>query len=793
MKRIQPSAYLFSLLCICLLLPLTLFFTACSGEPADQNSIRSVVLKDGTVTVEVSLTRGFLDSYTEGEVYLFELPSVYSTDAALSELDPIDRAKPKETMTFRIPAQDGVRSRLYSSYLVAAYDPATRHYTPLTTPMALSNPEAASDYTPPVPCGESSIKGLISDHPADAVRLGISHTVVEAPMEKLILSDWREGAVSYVYGGVTRYLDGAVLSELDETVRVYTAAGVRVYLRFTLGSPAGCDVPVGLYVPTYTSVSHPKDFAVDMSNVLAAGVMEGFFDFMADRYASPEDGALPVSSFIVGYRVNDSQTHNYAGDLSLDAYVTNYEKLTRVVHTAVKSHNPDGRVYISLDSRRTVGAGDAGWDVTAFLAAFRKESALRGDYDWHMACELYADTPALWEENTTADAAYYTVRNLGTLTDVLNGETYRTPGGEARRLIISGLAIPAESVPGVPSEEDANRQAASYAYAYMTCVQNGGVEALLYSQHTDPIGEGEEAPRCGLWTLRTYTTLTSVGVEWQILPAEQRPIYHVFQRIDTTEASSLSGGLTQIIGASYTKLESALAGKASPVTCLQGTGKLQAFEDSHKKAAALYTFDGGSLNGFGNAGNLTYLELADAETLGRVTLHARFDRDTLCDPMGLTVTLSATQLIGGKELLFDLFAGPLQSGSGSSAKPTVTLRLTRAAKGSVAEGDGAILYEATVGEVKGGSWQTAVFPIADFAACLDASDEVTLTLLLEYPPETAQNGATAHNLGLAGVYVTGTTAAAGIPAGAVIAAVLVLALAVAGVFLLLFLRKRRRP
>jgi hypothetical protein len=316
----------------------------------------------------------------------------------------------------------------------------------------------------------------------------------------------------------------------------------------------------------------------------------------------------------------------------------------------------------------------------------------------------------------------------------------------------------------------------------MTCVQNGRVEALIYSRHADPAANAADTGLCGLWTVTGDA----------LRPNKPRAIYNVFKAIDTTESASLGSGLRQIMGASYAKLESAMAGKTSPVSLMKGTGKLQGFELTHKKAAPLFTFNEGSLNGFESAGNLTYMELSDAETLGRVILHARFDRTALCDPMGLTVTLPATDLIGGKELLFDLYAGPVRNGGSSSAKPTLTLRLTRTAKGSAADGDGEVLYEASVSDVKGGVWQTAVFNISEFTSHLDASDEVTATLLMDYPLDMAGNDAPAHNLGLAGVYVTGNTAASRAPAGVVIAVVIALILLVGAVFAILFLRHRKQ-
>ena len=246
MKRLSRPLAL--LLCLCLLVPLVLSLFSCSSTPASENRISEVTLENGEILVKTVLTEGFLDSYTEKKVYLFELPSYYSGDADLSELDPVAEAKPRAAIRFILNALDGVRSRLFSSYLVASYDPATQRYTPLTAPMSLANPEAMAEYTSPAAAGESSVKGLISDYPSDAIRLGIAHTVVEVPMEELILPAWQKGAVSYVYNGVTRYLNAEALDKLDKSVEVYTAAGVKVYLRFRLGSPEGKDVPIGLYL-----------------------------------------------------------------------------------------------------------------------------------------------------------------------------------------------------------------------------------------------------------------------------------------------------------------------------------------------------------------------------------------------------------------------------------------------------------------------------------------------------------------------------------------------------------------
>lgn len=788
MKQRNGIVSLVCLLSLCVLMGLLL--TACgSKEPVDTNAVTEVSLNDkGELVVRAQLTEGFLESYDRKKVYLFELPSMYSTDADLDELDPVAEMKVKGNMTVKLSAMDGVRSRLFSSFLVASYNETTKSYTPLTSPMALSDPGEAVESAPVELPRKDSIKGLISDYAADAIRLGISHTVVDVPMDKLILSVWEEGAVSYVYNGTTAYLDEQALKELDETVGVYTAAGVRVYLRFRLGSlTEDTKAPLGLYHSATPKADAPADAAVNMSTSFSANTMEGFFDFMAERYAAPTDGSLPVTAFVMGYRVNSKADHD-GGEDSMAAFVTNYEKLVRVANVALKSHNPKGQVYISLDYHRSVREMEGGWDVPTFLSAFREEAALRGDYDWQIACELYADNNSVWEEDPVANADFYTVRSLSTLTDILSGDKYRDPLGEDRRVLVSGFSVPAVTVGGdMEDGEAANRQAASYAYAYMVCMQNGHVEALVYSAYADSADSAEHTSLCGLRTVKSV----EISGEPCLLPGEARSIYDVFKKVDTTEATSLSTGLNAIIGSSYTKLESALAGTARPVTLVKGQASLSSHESTHKKAAPLYTFGGGTLHGFESAGNLTYLELAYAEPLNTVTLHACFTRLSPSDPMGLTVTIPAANLIGGKELILDLYAGQAGAfGVSAEERPTLTLRLTRPSKGSASEGDGEILYEASVSEVKGSSWQTATFDIAEFVKHLDAEDTVTLTLLMDHHAADSS-----YNLGLAGVYVTGNTVASKSSKGLVIGIVIAILVIGGGTFGYWFWRKKwgRRP
>ncbi len=752
-KRFWLVAVVLAVLCL----------TVGCGEkaPVEKNAVTAVELVGSAITVRAELTDGFIKS-ADGEVYLFELPSHLGATAELSQLSPVDAAKPARSLSFALPARDGMRERMYSSFLLATKD-ARGVYTALTAPVAVQDPQAIAENTAASPAQES-LKGLVvTDVPAaDALHLGVAHAVVDVFLEDIILGAWEPGCETYITNGLTAYLDGEALAALDETVALHTAAGAQVFLRFRLGES---DDPLlrGLYLsdpllsstvnPGQTGTVRDGEYSVNMARPETARLMEGFFSHMAARY----EGV----SFILGSRMNTR-----AEGQTLLSAVSNYEKLVRVAHTALRAHQANGRVYIAPDHRRAVTAEGPGWDVPTYLAAFRDEAALRGDFDWHIAAELYASTPSVWVEDAVAaadDAAHFTVRNLGTLTDLLAGEKYLTPAGEVRRLLIGGMAIPV----GTPESDDARtRQAASYAFTYLTARASGRIEAVIYDVYTDPT----ETPAGGL---RQHD-------------GKVRPLYDVFRRIDTTDAEGLHSGMTAIVGDPYAKLTTALAGAGAPVTALTGASSLGTYAPDVKPAkgtATLYSFGGGSTGGFVDAGGLTYLALAESGESEPIHLYAQFE-DTAPAPVGISTTLSAGALLEAEKLSLDLYT--------AAPRSTLTLRLTRPAKGATSAGDGALVYESAVSGITSES-HTATFDISSLTALLDEEDEVVMTLLLETPTPSvdSSNGVPAPSLGLYRISVTGAKGNGGAPIGIIIAVVAVLLLAVAGGFAFLYLRNRK--
>ncbi len=769
---------------LCLLLSL-FGLVSCGGdeESADatedavtaQNTITSVVLERGEITIKASLSQEFLSKFSDGTIYLLELPSHLDPVGELSDARTVAEGSPVAAVMFTVSEFDNGRSRRYSSFVLAAKDKKGA-YTAISSTASLENPESTAPVANTQDPVSDTIKGLSSADAAEVIRLGAAHTVVDVYIHELLLNEWAPSAISFIAGGTTAYLDGEALASLDATVRRYTDAGVQVYLRFLLDArhrTEACE-NADLYFPG-TEDTTAAYLAIHVGSSRAASTMEGFFEVMADRYASPDGDTLPVTAFLIGRRVNDPA--RYAADGQApnsertfgDTYIANYEKLLHIAHISIKSHNRNGRVYISLDDRRAVGTEESGWDAQGFLSALRNEANLRGNYDWHVACELYSSASAIWVEHAD-ESGHLTIRNISQIGDLLDSNPYLTPSGDIRRLMISGMSIPAVPKGEEASDARATEQAASYAYAYMSALQYGRIEALIYDCPVDRYAHAEEGALSGLWTAKG-----SYGI---LIPDKQRPIYTVFKKIDTSEASDLTAQLTAVIGSPYAKLVAAHAGNTVPVTILSGSAALS--ESLSPLAEGLLLFEDGTLGGMTNAGHATYLELrhpnADSED---VALHARFDRTHTASTMALTTKIKGSALFGATELSLSLSLLPIDPTKTTPC--AVTLCLTVPAK----EDAPALAYESGRVELQGDQ-SVVSFGLENISSRLTEGDEVTLTLLIDGGDDLS------YDLDLSGVYVIGATDA---PSGSVKPVLVILAIVVPVVAIVavafILIRKRK--
>ena len=702
-------------------------------EPVTENRITEAVITEGgdSISVSAEFTENTLSGLNKGDkLYLFELTSEMDVTADIGELIPVAEKKASGRMDFDVPLMDGVRTRRYSSFAVASYDEASEKYTVLT-PLASIDVHQGSDTPSEETAPEESIKGLVSESVSGALDLGISHTMIDVNIERLLLSSWEEDSVAYVYNGVTYYARKSVLDGIDAKVRAYSDAGVNVYIRFLLGEMAADmeNTVSGLY---YADVAvGAKGYLVNMDHAETSLRMEGMFDFLARRYSASSDEYFGYSKrFVIGRNVNNSAEYANAGDITLGELVVAYEKLVRIADCALALYNVDSHAYISIDHNWLDSTGDAKWHGQTFLSAFSDEAAAKGDYPWYVACEPYVNTPTVWAQGQ-ADANKLTFDSLSQhLTELLDTKKYKYKETELRRVLLCNVNIPGVITSGSEEGIDVGEnQAASYVYAYYCAVEDGAVEALLYGSYFDREGGSSSG-------------LVSSSADASVASASKK-IYEVFRTVDVGNSTIASDLATRVIGLDFSRIASSVGEHARPVTRVSGS----VTSSDTANSVAYYTFSG-NMCGFDKTYGVSHTEFLTSAAVDTSYLCVVSDNAYPVDKAGIQIKVSASEFIGATELVVPLYAGDNQS---SAKDNTVTLRILREAKGRVSDSDGDILYDAEARNISGSLWQTVSFNISDFTSRIDSDDTLIISLLAKTP--SAENG----RFGIQSISVKGAT------------------------------------
>lgn len=689
-----------------LLLSLAFLLCGCSqGEPVTESRIVSVEIcgegeqEDREIKISVELTDPVIDSCGKGKAYIYVLDSHMDAGTDLEKLVPIAEFVPKRRVTVELPMTYHGGSLLYASFVVGAHDAELDRRLPLTSPMAVGNPWVLAESDgEDAPVFSSSIKGLASQSLSDALALGVAHTLVQVPMEELILDKHTADGEAYTHNGKTYYVNKNVLRGLDEEIDAYASAGIRVYLQFTLGKGAAVS---DLYLSG--AKENAEGYAVNMKERASAERMEGFFALMASRYAAYGEGI----SFIIGNRVNDMANGWNGGDMTAAEQVSNTEKLLRVANTAMRAYNPLGHVYVSLDSHWGEKKSDQGFGIKDYLGKLAAEASYKGTYDWQVACDLYAGSSKLWETEATASDKL-TVLTLAQLTTLLASESQLTARGEARSVILTDFRVSSQGQPSSQSQTGEGDQAMSYVHGYVFAYAQEQVKALFYARHTDAEGSDDG--------LRTLDDGGRAGAA--------REIYGLFRDIDTVPLTQVLSAMESYTGNAYTRQLEAAAIKPLPVVKAKGEGELLPYDEKgREKTEVLFSFDRGNAHGISKLEGVSRGEFLYEESISRSCLHTVF-APTSAYPVGVSFDLDGASLMKKQALLLDFYHAV---NSDENAPVEIILLLS----GTSDQGT-PLTYQGQVSSADVKRWATASFDVSAFTKELKKDSSVTMSLLYIY-------------------------------------------------------------
>ncbi len=525
----------------------------------------------------------------------------------------------------------------YSKYTVCAFE--NEIYTPISEGAYITNCDilAPNRYDMPEPFSK---KGLSVRLMSDAQQLGISHTVVDIALNEMI-SDDSDSSHTINIDGKAYFFSSSYVNLLDHKIKVLTDSDVNVYAQIVLTSPSNTNSENAKKLYYKTDMSSAKYYGVNPQGEKASEYYYAALKFIASRYTVQNGKYGFVGNYIIGNTVNSNRYGNYAGQMALSDYVSDYTKVFRTAYAAIKGTYSNAVIYTSVNGCFNTpvrdGTPDFSLDYTAydFLSSFNAQLKRDGNIPWSLSAEL--DTADIsrsdfWNENVShsVNTPFITMKNTDVLTSFINSGEFEC--GYTRYLTISGCAFTG----GDNGNQAQKKQAAAYSLAYYTAEADPFINAFIYSSHVDL--KTDECINSGLYTRREDTLQ---------LADEPKKIYDVFKYIDTASSSIYTAEYSSIIGAFYSDIIEGHTSLQEKRIVMSGLFK----DVSGRKILHTFDFNEG-VNGFypsDNAYSASIKTDGDEKHLYCVTYNS-----DLCEYRGVCRMLSDISIDGAGYVSFDI-------------------------------------------------------------------------------------------------------------------------------------------
>ena len=473
----------------------------------------------------VEITGGF--SKSDVDLYKGRTLQLYGVSAGnrIGDEPAIEKdVKARTSVSLQTPVRDAA----VCAYVIG-YEDGEGGYVAVTNYAYIQNPDALASETYERPAVRGK-KGLNTDLFADAQLLGVSHAVIDLPINEYIKTGTSDATVYKTASG-TYYFDKALTSLLEYRVKTYTDAGIRVYFRLLL-TPSKEDQAGYLYFPDADQSA--RYFTVNTNSKQACDVVYAFVSYLAEKFSGAGRTGF-AADYIVGYEVNSNRYTNNAGAMSVSEYTEIYSKLVRIVDSASRSVYSGSRVYVPFANNFTKPSSDNNADptldysLTDLLSHLSSHIKNGGDIPYEICVDPYniergkADFKDAEGSEYSYDAKYVTMDNINILTSLLSQPAYMYDG-QRRRVLIGEVSYSS----GSGSADEQRAQAAAFALAYYKAEANGEIEAIIYGRHVDRASDGDNF---GLYTRVSGTENTA---------DQQKTVYRVFRYIDTDYSSVIT-------------------------------------------------------------------------------------------------------------------------------------------------------------------------------------------------------------------------------------------------------------
>ena len=691
-----------------------LLINAAAPDTTDKNVIKSILINKDFTAIEVkgSLTSDYVNSHKNDSIYLFEIMPDGSA-SRLYETKPVTSIKATADFTYKIEFNKNEKTKLFAKYLVADKN-SDGTYNIITNAHFIDNPESMAAETYPYPVYTTK-KGLEIQMETDAQELGVSHTVVNVPVNEYLMTESTTDAEPFVFDNQNFYINKMKLAQLDHKIKVYSEAGIEVFLNIILTSwnNNASDKLRCLY--NGDVYENSKLYAFNTQNKDSVFYMEGFFTFLAERYTRSDKQYGFAGSYIFGYEVNSNRTWNNMGPMPLDNYLNSYTTAFRIADTALRSVYLNGKIYLPLANnfnRQTnfeniIADPKLDYSGRELLEMFNEKITASGNIPWNAAINAYpSDTNSseAWKDDAawkSDDTPYINISNIEVLCDFLKQDifSYR---GHTRTILISEC--------GATSNTDESSQAASIAYAYYKASAYLMIDAIIFHRHVDFVGEN--GANYGLWT-SLQDDINS--------PFSKKNAYSVFKYMDTDRSLTTTSFSLQRMGIKDWKEIIPGFNEANIIKRNVYETEPASAEDNLKKYSQKTPFDfsAGDKYDFYPSDNAQYIELRldpDTET---AALYGRMSSRFPGDYMGISRVMSKDQSLKNVKYIKLKVKAEAPEGVGM-----LNLMFRLYNKGG--EYNSAV-YE-SVTQIEAGKWKEVVFRTENYTSIYSNADVMKIWL-----------------------------------------------------------------
>ncbi|MCR4901279.1 MAG: hypothetical protein K6A23_00355 [Butyrivibrio sp.] len=485
-------------------------------------SINQCVIQATDVLIQVEA--GSIPASDDGMFHLIA-QEVYEGGVTGTEIGSAEAA---QRVDFVFPLnKDTSESRLYQKFVIAVVQNGT--LVQASKARYITNPEGCSNHTQAR--NDNGKKGIMPAavrlHSPDLSDLAVDQCTYNVPIGNLC-NTTSGPVIEYTYNDKKYYFNSAIVGEYDSLVPQMNSRGIQLTL-IILNNKTEDE---SLLHPLARNGVRSNYYAFNTTDKEGVERLEAIATFLANRYSGTGHGT--VDNWIIGNELNCRADWHYLPDIGLSAVVTEYANSFRIFYSAIKSVNANARVYISLEQEwNAVRYPSRAYTSKSYLDKFNSIIKEEGDIYWDLAYHpynmpMYSISP--WSGGTTTthsvNTSYISMNNIDVLTDYMCRDTFLSPNGEVRSILLSEQ--------GYTSIYGEELQAAAIVYGYLQSMKNQHIDGFILARQMDDSSE--------------MTVKLSLGI--QDIYGNHKLGYDYYKYIDSANAQAYIDSAASIIGVS---------------------------------------------------------------------------------------------------------------------------------------------------------------------------------------------------------------------------------------------------